>query len=52
MLKKYFIIKKNVDVRTNWDVDETIDLSIPYNPEVEKKQRQKEKRRRKKRTAF
>ncbi|MBF7091110.1 Ig-like domain-containing protein [Flavobacterium sp. ALJ2] len=28
---------KEVDVRANWDVDQAFDLSIPYNPEVDKK---------------
>jgi hypothetical protein len=28
---------KEVDVRANWDVDQAFDLSIPYNPDVDKK---------------
>lgn len=28
---------KGVDVRTNWDVNQTFDLSIPYTPEPKKK---------------
>lgn len=55
--KKYaeevFYYQKEIDVRTNWDVDETIDLSIPFNPEVEKKQVDKKKKdEAKKRKAF
>lgn len=51
--EEVFYYQKEVDVRTNWDVDETIDLSIPYNPEVEKKQIDKKKKEdAKKRTAF
>lgn len=51
--EEVFYYQKEVDVRTNWDVDETIDLSIPYNPEVEKKQLDKKKKEdAKKRTAF
>lgn len=33
---------KPVDVRTNWDVNQTFDLSIPYTPEPKKK-KEKEK---------
>lgn len=51
--EEVFYYQKEVDVRTNWDVDETIDLSIPYSPEVEKKQLDKKKKEdAKKRTAF
>ncbi|CAI2765701.1 hypothetical protein Flavo103_34700 [Flavobacterium collinsii] len=55
--KKYaeevFYFQTNVDVRTNWDVDQAIDLSVPYNPEVEKKQIEKKKKEdEKKRKAF
>jgi hypothetical protein len=28
---------KEIDVRANWDVDQIFDLSIPYNPESDKK---------------
>ncbi|WP_131474473.1 hypothetical protein [Flavobacterium sp. KMS] len=28
---------KEIDVRANWDVDQVFDLSIPYNPESDKK---------------
>jgi len=34
--EEVFYYQKQVDVRTNWDVDQAIDLSIPYSPEVEK----------------
>lgn len=55
--KKYaeevFYYQTPVDVRTNWDVDQAIDLSIPFNPEVEKKQAEKKKKDdEKKRKAF
>lgn len=51
--EEVFYYQKEVDVRTNWDVDETIDLSIPFNPEVEKKQVDKKKKEdAKKRKAF
>jgi hypothetical protein len=40
-------------VRSNWDVDQAIDLSIPYSPEVEKKaDKKKQKDEEKKRKAF
>ncbi|MFH7015836.1 Ig-like domain-containing protein [Flavobacterium sp. FlaQc-47] len=55
--KKYaeevFYFQSDVDVRTNWDVDQAIDLSVPFNPEVEKKQVDKKKKEdEKKRKAF
>jgi hypothetical protein len=55
--KKYaeevFYFQTDVDVRTNWDVDQAIDLSVPFNPEVEKKQVDKKKKEdEKKRKAF
>ncbi|WP_202700609.1 Ig-like domain-containing protein [Flavobacterium sp. UGB4466] len=55
--KKYaeevFYYQTAVDVRTNWDVDQAIDLSVPFNPEVEKKQAEKKKKdEEKKRKAF
>ncbi len=55
--KKYaeevFYFQSDVDVRTNWDVDQAIDLSVPFNPEVEKKQVDKKKKQdEKKRKAF
>ena len=42
--EEVFYYQKEIDVRTNWDVDETIDLSIPYNPELEKKEDDKKKK--------
>lgn len=42
--EEVFYYQKEVDVRTNWDVDETIDMSIPYNPELEKKEEDKKKK--------
>lgn len=42
--EEVFYYQKEVDVRTNWDVDETIDMSIPYNPELEKKEDTKKKK--------
>jgi hypothetical protein len=51
--EEVFYYQKEIDVRTNWDVDETIDLSIPYNPELEKKETKKKKKEdEKKRKAF
>ena len=42
--EEVFYYQKEIDVRTNWDVDESIDLSIPYNPELEKKEEVKKKK--------
>ncbi|SHL26459.1 Ig-like domain-containing protein [Flavobacterium saccharophilum] len=42
--EEVFYYQKEVDVRTNWDVDETVDMSIPYNPELEKKEDAKKKK--------
>jgi hypothetical protein len=42
--EEVFYYQKEIDVRSNWDVDETIDLSIPFNPEVEKKIADKKKK--------
>lgn len=42
--EEVFYYQKEIDVRTNWDVDETVDLSIPYNPELEKKEDTKKKK--------
>lgn len=42
--EEVFYYQKGVDVRANWDVDESIDLSIPFNPEVEKKTDDKKKK--------
>jgi len=51
--EEVFYYQTNVDVRTNWDVDQAIDLSVPFNPEVEKKQEEKKKKEdAKKRKAF
>lgn len=51
--EEVFYYQKGIDVRANWDVDQTIDLSVPFNPEVEKKQDdQKKKEAEKKRKAF
>ncbi|AXB55631.1 Ig-like domain-containing protein [Flavobacterium fluviale] len=51
--EEVFYYQKGVDVRSNWDVEETIDLSVPFNPEVEKKQDDKKKKEaEKKRKAF
>ncbi|SHF78492.1 Ig-like domain-containing protein [Flavobacterium fluvii] len=32
---------KSIDVRANWDVDQTFDVSIPYTPEPKKKEEKK-----------
>lgn len=51
--EEVFYYQKGIDVRANWDVDQAIDLSVPFNPEVEKKQDdQKKKEAEKKRKAF
>ena len=51
--EEVYYFQKGIDVRSNWDVDETLDLSIPFNPEVEKKQDDKKKKEaEKKRKAF
>jgi len=51
--EEVFYHQKGVDVRSNWDVEETIDLSIPFSPEVEKKTDDKKKKEaEKKRKAF
>jgi hypothetical protein len=42
--EEVFYYQKEIDVRTNWDVDETIDLSIPYNPELEKREDNKKRK--------
>ncbi|MBF4465975.1 Ig-like domain-containing protein [Flavobacterium sp. LC2016-12] len=42
--EEVFYYQKEIDVRTNWDVDETVDMSIPYNPELEKKEDEKKKK--------
>lgn len=51
--EEVFYYQKGIDVRANWDVDQAIDLSIPFNPEVEKKEDvKKQKQAEKKRKAF
>jgi len=51
--EEVFYYQKEIDVRANWDVDETIDLSVPYNPEVDKKETDKKKKEeQKKKKAF
>ncbi len=51
--EEVFYYQTEVDVRTNWDVDQAIDLSVPFSPEVEKKKIEKKKKEdAKKRTAF
>jgi hypothetical protein len=51
--EEVFYYQKEIDVRTNWDVDETVDLSIPFNPELEKKEvKKKQKETQKKSKAF
>lgn len=51
--EEVFYYQKGIDVRANWDVDETLDLSIPFSPEVEKKTDDKKKKEaEKKRKAF
>ncbi len=51
--EEVFYNQQEFDVRANWDVDQTVDLSIPFNPEVEKKMDEKKKKdAEKKRKAF
>jgi len=51
--EEVFYYQTSVDVRTNWDVEQPIDLSVPFNPEVEKKQIEKKRKEdEKKRKAF
>lgn len=51
--EEVFYYQTAVDVRTNWDVDQSIDLSVPFNPEVEKKAADKKRKDdEKKRKAF
>ena len=51
--EEVFYFQREIDVRTNWDVNETIDLSVPYNPDVEKKEDDKKRKDdEKKRKAF
>ena len=46
--KKYaeevIYLSGEIDVRTNWDVDQTFDLSIPYTPPVKKDDKNKKKK--------
>ena len=46
--------QKEVDVRANWDWEETFDLSVPYDPELEKKEDEKKikEEQKRKKTAF
>ncbi|WP_281324390.1 Ig-like domain-containing protein [Flavobacterium sp. IMCC34518] len=37
-------LSKEVDVRTNWDVTQTFDLSIPFTPEPKKKKEKEKKK--------
>ncbi len=52
--EEVFYYQKEVDVRSNWDVDQPIDLSIPFNPELEKKDDKikKQKEAKKNKSAF
>ncbi|MFD1601280.1 Ig-like domain-containing protein [Flavobacterium artemisiae] len=51
--EEVFYNQEEFDVRANWDRVETIDLSIPFSPEVEKKTDDKKKKQaEKKRKAF
>ena len=36
-------LSKEIDVRANWDVDQIFDVSIPYIPEMKKKEEKKKK---------
>ena len=37
-------LSAEIDVRTNWDVEQTFDLSIPYTPPVKKEDKNKKKK--------
>lgn len=51
--EEVFYYQEEYDVRANWDRNETVDLSIPFSPEVEKKRDDKKKKEEeKKRKAF
>ncbi len=51
--EEVFYYQQEVDVRSNWDVDQSVDLSIPYSPEIEKKEDEKKKKKEEKqRKAF
>lgn len=51
--EEVYYFQNGIDVRSNWEVNEAIDMNIQYNPEVEKKQDEKKKKEdAKKRKAF
>lgn len=51
--EEVFYYQQEIDVRSNWDVDQNIDLSVPYSPEIEKKEDEKKKKKEEKqRKAF
>lgn len=51
--EEVFYYQQEVDVRSNWDVDQSVDLSIPFSPEIEKKEDEKKKKKEEKqRKAF
>lgn len=51
--EEVFYYQQEVDVRSNWDVDQSIDLNIPFSPEIEKKEdAKKKKKEEKQRKAF
>ncbi|MEP6929813.1 MAG: Ig-like domain-containing protein [Flavobacterium sp.] len=53
LAEEVYYYQQEFDVRANWDRNETVDLSIPFSPEVEKKQDDKKKKEEaKKRKAF
>lgn len=53
LAEEVYYYQQEFDVRANWDRNETVDLSIPFSPEVEKKLDEKKKKEEaKKRKAF
>ncbi|TCN53823.1 hypothetical protein D0809_19675 [Flavobacterium circumlabens] len=53
LAEEVYYYQQEFDVRANWDRNETVDLSIPFSPEVEKKLEDKKKKEdAKKRKAF
>ncbi|MRX39533.1 hypothetical protein GJU43_09615 [Flavobacterium sp. LC2016-23] len=53
LAEEVYYYQQEFDVRANWDRNETVDLSIPFSPEVEKKMDEKKKKEEaKKRKAF
>lgn len=51
--EEVFYYQQEVDVRSNWDVDQSVDLSVPFSPEIEKKEdAKKKKKEEKQRKAF